>query len=65
MDLGSVDRDTELAVGGDGEKEEGSTGQLAEQVFVFLARAFFKPSLSVPIAHYFSTNLKGTSVGIA
>ena len=64
VDLGSVNRDIELAVGGDEEKEEGSTEQLAEQVFMFLARAVFKPSLSVPVAHYFSTNLKGTSVGI-
>ena len=33
--------------------------KLAEQAFVFLVRAVFKPSLSMPIAHYFTTNLKG------
>ena len=59
VDLGSANRDIEVAVGGSGDLGESSTGQLAEQVFVFLARAVFKPSLSVPIAHYFSASLKG------
>ena len=60
VDLGSSNRDMELAVSGCGDQDESSAGQLAEQVFVFLARAVFKPSLSVPIAHYFSASLKGT-----
>ena len=49
VDLGSCNRDMEPAVG---DQEESSAGQLAEQVLVFLARAVFKPSLSIPIAHY-------------
>ena len=56
-DLGSVNRDIELLMGCDGEEEMRS--KLADQVFVFMARAVFKPSLTVPIAHYFSLNLKG------
>ena len=56
VDLGSCNRDMEQAVG---DQDESSVGQLAEQVFVFLARAVFKPSLSIPIAHYFSASLKG------
>ena len=59
VDLGSSNRDMEQAVSGGGDLEESSSGQLAEQVFVFLARAVFKPSLSIPIAHYFSASLKG------
>lgn len=35
------------------------TKQLADHVFVFMARAIFKPSLSAAIAHYFSLSLKG------
>ena len=62
VDLGSSNRDMELAVSGVGDQDESSVGQLAEQVFVFLARAVFKPSLSIPIAHYFSDSLKGTNV---
>ena len=59
VDLGSSNRDMEQAVSGGGDLEESSSGQLTEQVFVFLARAVFKPSLSIPIAHYFSASLKG------
>ena len=59
VDLGSVNQDIELAVSGT--KDESSTSMLAEQAFVFLAKAIFKPSLSVPIAHYCSANLKGTT----
>ena len=58
VDLGNANRDIELAV--NGPTEESPTAKLAEQAFVFLARAAFKPSLSVPIAHYFSAHLKGT-----
>ena len=46
VNLGSSNRDIELAVNGDGGNDETSTGNLAEQAFVFLARAVFKPSLS-------------------
>ena len=60
VDLGSSNRDMELAVSGSEDQDKLSAGQLAEQVFVFLARAVFKPSLSIPIAHYFSASLKGT-----
>ena len=59
-DLGSFNHNMELAVSGGGDQGESSAGQLVEQVFVFLARAVFKPSLSVPVAHYFSASLKGT-----
>lgn len=60
VDLGSSNRNMELAVSGSEDQDKLSAGQLAEQVFVFLARAVFKPSLSIPIAHYFSASLKGT-----
>ena len=59
VDPGSVNQDIELAVSGT--KDESSTTVLAEQAFVFLTRAIFKPSLSVPVAHYCSANLKGTT----
>lgn len=56
-DLGSLNCDIKMLVCGDSEKPE--NGKLATHTFVFLARAIFKPSLSVPIAHYSSINLKG------
>ena len=56
VDLGSANRDLEQAVNGE---ERDTNASLADQVFVFMARAIFKPSLSMPIAHYFSSNLKG------
>ena len=62
VDLGSSNRDIELAISGDGDQDKSPTVQLAEQVFVFMARAVFKPSLSIPIAHYFSATLKGLCV---
>ena len=40
---------------------ESPAENMADQVFVFLARSVFKPSLSVPVAHYFSSSLKGTA----
>lgn len=58
-DLGSVNRDIEVLMSEN--EEEEVRGKPADQVFVFLARAVFKPSLSVPVAHYFSLNLKGIS----
>ena len=36
---------------------ESSQPQLADQMLVLMARAVFKPSLSVPVAHYPSHNL--------
>ena len=53
VDLGATSRDIELAVHG---------ALIAEQVFAFMARAVFKPSLFVPIAHYFSASLKGKCI---
>ena len=57
-DLGSVNRDIEMLVCGDGDKLDG--GKLATHAFVFLARAVFKCSLSLPVTHYSSISLKGT-----
>ena len=45
-DLGSANHNLVQAVSG----EENAT--LAEQAFVFMARAVFKPSLTMPAAHY-------------
>ena len=56
-DLGDSNHEIEQILSGDA--EESSGGKLADQVFVSMARAVFKPSLSVPVAHYFSCNLKG------
>ena len=39
--------------------ETSKTQKLADQVFTFMARAVFKPSLTMPIAHFFSLNLRG------
>ena len=36
---------------------ESSQPQLADEMLVLMARAVFKPSLSVPVAHYPSHNL--------
>ena len=58
-DLGSVNRDIETIMGG----KEDVRGKPADHVFVFLARSVFKPSLSLPVAHYFSLNLRGTYEG--
>ena len=57
VDLGNVNHDIEKVVCG--EHEESTSGNLASHVFVLMARAVFKPSLCVPVAHYFSSNLKG------
>ena len=54
VDLGSVNREIEQVMGED--TQDSSSGKLA-QVFVIMARAIFKPSLSVPLAHYFSSSL--------
>ena len=57
VDLGSVNRDIDLAI--QGTVETSKTQKLADQVFTFMARAVFKPSLTMPIAHFFSLNLRG------
>ena len=57
VDLGGANRDLEQAIRGDA--EQNSTAILANQAFVFMVRAVFKPSLSIAVAHYFSSNLKG------
>jgi hypothetical protein len=56
-DLGSANRDIEILMSNEGDTSLES--RLADQVFVFMARAVFKPSLSVPVAHFFSMNMKG------
>ena len=65
VDLGSSCSDMELVVSaGDGKSIASKPGKpteplLADQVLVFMVRAVFKPSLSMPIAHYYTTNLGG------
>ena len=58
-DLGSVNHEIELLVNG---PQGCDDKQLADHAFVFMARAIFKPSLSVPVAHYFTLNLKGNTI---
>ena len=57
VDLGDVNRDIQKIMSG--EHQESTSDNLASHVFVLMARAVFKPSLCVPVAHYFSSNLKG------
>ena len=65
VDLGSSNRDMQLVVSqydqsaSASKPDKPSTPLLAEQVLVFMARAIFKPSLTMPIAHFYSINLKG------
>ena len=59
-DLGSANRDLERLAMDD--STDSIDGRLADQVFVFLARAVFKPSLAIPVAHYSSSNLSGETV---
>ena len=54
VNLGSVNRDIEHLLS-DGTETE----QLASHMLVFMARAIFKPSLVVPIAHFPSSKLAG------
>ena len=56
-DLGSANRDLERLVTDD--STDSTNGRLADQVFVFMARAVFKLPLAIPIAHYPSLNLSG------
>ena len=58
IDLGSVNRDMEQ-LASDDITANSSNGRLANQMFVFMARAVFQPSLAVPVAHYPSLNLTG------
>ena len=55
VDFGSVNEDIEVVLG-DGTKEK---KKLADHAFVFMTRVVFKPTLSIPIAHYFSQSLSG------
>ena len=56
VDLGSVNKDLERLAADDKNPAE---EQLADQMLVFMARAVFKPSLAVPVAHFPSLNLTG------
>ena len=60
VDLGSAERDLERLTQKDA--TESANGRLADQIFVFMARAVFKPSLAVPVAHYPSLKLSGELV---
>ena len=57
IDLGDVNRDMEELLDLDD-----NSSRLADQALVFMARSVFKPSLAVPVAHYFSSNLRGMSL---
>ena len=57
VDLGGVNRDIDHIVNGNSKPEDSSNGMLADQVLAFMARAVFKPSLSMPIAHFFSLSI--------
>jgi hypothetical protein len=59
VDLGSANHDLIQAVSGE---DQNTNANLAEKVFVFMARAVFKPSLTMAVAHYFSSNLKGENL---
>ncbi len=56
VDLGEVNADIENLLG---DSHKATERKLADHAFAFMARAVFKPSLAVPVAHYFSTNLSG------
>jgi len=36
--------------------QDDNSSRLADQALVFMAHSVFKPSLAVPVAHYFSSN---------
>ena len=52
IDLGDVNRDMEQLL-----DQNDNSSRLADQALVFMACSVFKPSLAVPVAHYFSSNL--------
>ena len=54
VDLGSVTNDIELVL-----SDLSCERALAEHAFVFMARAIFKPTLCMPVAHFFSSSLSG------
>ena len=54
VDLGSVANDIELVL-----SDLSCERALAEHAFVFMARAIFKPTLCMPVAHFFSSSLSG------
>ena len=56
VDLGEVNSDIESLLG---ESHKPAERALADRAFVFMARAVFKPSITVPVAHYFSASLSG------
>ena len=60
VDLGSANKDIEQLAA----EPEPSLPELADQMFVVMARSVFKPSLSVPIAHYPSSKLSGKLVDV-
>ena len=58
VDRGKVNRDIEVLMTA-AEDGKDVSKKLADQAFVLMARAVFKPTLSLPVAHYFSLNLRG------
>ena len=52
-----LNRDIELLVA-DVDDDNAPQVKLAQHVFVFMIRSLFKPSLSLPVAHYFTSKLK-------
>ena len=57
VDLGSANRDMERLV--DDDTVYSTNGRLVDRMLVFMARAVFKPTLVVAVAHYPSLNLSG------
>ena len=57
VDFGSANRQIEQLMEED--DAYSTNGRLADQMFVFMARGVFKPSLAVPVAHYPSLKLSG------
>ena len=54
VNLGSVNDDIERALSGKSNEKK-----LADHAFIFMARSIFKPTLSIPIAHYFTSPFSG------
>ncbi len=61
VDLGSVNADIKKVLGDGNAKTD---KKLADHAYVFLARAVFKLTIAIPVAHYFSTSLSGTVIYI-
>ena len=62
VDIGSVNHVIEKNVVS---KWSGNMHQTYWSGLIFMARAVFKPTLAVPISHYFSSNLTGIRIGVA